>query len=194
VGDDFQVNTYTIGEQNLPTLAMDPIGRYVISWVDFDKDRSLSGVFAQRFSLPQDDDSDGVSDPLEDGAPNGGDGNDDGTHDSEQVNVTSLPNAVDGQYMTLASPAGTMLVDVQSIDPATLPAPPATAGDFPIGVLSFKVAGVTPGGSVDVELLLPSGLVLSSYYKFGSETGTPADHWYESSTMAPPARCSRQTS
>jgi hypothetical protein len=97
-----------------------------------------------------DDDEGGVPDAVEDGAPNGGDGNDDGTVDSEQANVASLPNVVDGQYLALASPPGTMRVDIQSIDPAMLPAPPAAAGDFPVGVLSFKVVGVTPGGSVDV--------------------------------------------
>ena len=46
-------------------------------------------------------------------------------------------------------------------------------------MLSFKVTGVAPGGTIDVELFLPAGLTLSSYYKFGSEPGMPADHWYE---------------
>jgi hypothetical protein len=44
-------------------------------------------------------DGDGVFDSIEDLAPNGGDGNGDGTPDSQQLNVTSLPNLVDGSYL-----------------------------------------------------------------------------------------------
>jgi DNA-binding beta-propeller fold protein YncE len=128
---------------------------------------------------PGDPDADGVPDTLEDAAPNGGDGNDDGMADGDQANVASLPNAIDLQYVTLVSPPGTTLIDVEPIDPATLLAPPAGVASLPIGVLAFTVAGVTPGGSVDVEILLPAGVVVSSYYKYGSETGMPADHWYE---------------
>lgn len=90
------------------------------------------------FDFGPDLDDDGVPDSVEDGAPNGGDGNSDGMLDSVQANVTSLPNVMDGQYVTLASPEGTMLVDVQSIEPATLP-PLPVAVNLPIGVLEFKV-------------------------------------------------------
>ena len=157
-------------------MALDDDGDFVIAWDSFIQ----NGVFAQRFGPSPDEDSDGIADLVEDGAPNGGDGNDDGTPDSEQVNVTSLPNAIDGQYVTLASPPGARCSSTfRASIPATLPPPPAAAGDFPIGVLSFKVTGVAPGGTIDVELFLPAGLTLSSYYKFGSEPGMPADHWYE---------------
>ena len=68
-----------------------------------------------------DSDLDGVTDPVENGAPNGGDGNRDGMLDRLQANVTSLPNGVDGSYVTLVSPATTRLVDVRAVEN---PSPP----------------------------------------------------------------------
>ena len=38
---------------------------------------------------------------------------------------------------------------------------------------------MAPGAAVSVDILLPPGTVLSSYYKYGGEPGMPADHWYE---------------
>jgi hypothetical protein len=116
-------------------------------------------------------DADGVPDAVEAGAPNGGDGNSDGIPDSKQANVTSLPNAVNGQYATLASPAGTTLANVAAIDPATLP-PPPSAAQLPVGVFTFAVRGLAPGGAanVDVFLSLPSGTSIDSYFKFQNNT------------------------
>jgi hypothetical protein len=53
-----------------------------------------------------DDDSDGVSDAVEAGAPNGGDGNRDGKPDNQQANVASLPGLENDKYLTLAAPDG----------------------------------------------------------------------------------------
>jgi hypothetical protein len=70
-------------------------------------------------------DGDGVSDAVEANAPNGGDGNGDGVSDSLQANVTSLPNAQDNSYITVASASGTTLTSVDAIE--TIP-PGAPAG------------------------------------------------------------------
>ena len=136
-------------------------------------------IFVHGEPPPGDPDADGVPDEVEDAAPNGGDGNNDGIPDSEQPNVTSLPNAVDEQFVTLVSPPGTTLGNVVTIDPVTLPPPPAGVESLPVGVVSFEVLGVAPGGSVEVEILLPAGTTITSYYKYGGEPGDPADHWYE---------------
>lgn len=125
-----------------------------------------------------DNDSDGISDNVEDGAPNGGDGNDDGILDSEQENVASLPNAADGRYATLASPDGTQLVDVIAIgNPSPGDAPPDVA--FPVGFFEFTVQVTEPGESTEVTLILPPGQKLETYYKYGPTPGNPTDHWYE---------------
>ncbi|MDJ0763656.1 MAG: DUF4215 domain-containing protein [Myxococcota bacterium] len=49
VGDEFQVNTYTTGSQDLPTIAMSPEGRFVIAWSSYEQDGNSDGIFAQRY-------------------------------------------------------------------------------------------------------------------------------------------------
>ncbi len=120
-------------------------------------------------------DRDGVPPAVEDGAPNGGDGNADGIPDREQEHVTSLPNAVTGSYLVLESPEGTRLVDVEAVvNPSPGPIPPEA--EFPIGFVSFAVAGVEPGGSTVVTLTVPEP-DLDVFYRYGP-TATAPDHWY----------------
>lgn len=117
-------------------------------------------------------DVDGVSDAVEDGAPNGGDGNNDGTPDSQQPNVASLPNAVTGGYLTLASPGTTTLVNVAS-SPVPAGAPPLPPGtSAPVGVINFVVRGVPSGGTVDVALFLPPGTAPTGYLKLHANVWT----------------------
>jgi len=132
--------------------------------------------FAIQGTGTADDDDDGIPDAIEDGAPNGGDGNNDGTLDSQQGNVASLPSAVDGRYVTLVSPPGTNLADVQAVDtPADAPAGVA----FPVGLFQFTVQGLTPGGATVVTLLLPAGVTIDTYYKHGPNPPGAAAQWYE---------------
>jgi parallel beta-helix repeat protein len=126
-------------------------------------------------AMATDTDSDGICAHVEDGAPNGGDGNKDGILDSEQENVTSLPNAVDGRYVTLVSPDGTQLVDVKSVE--TPPCTPPAGVGFPVGFLEFTVEGIGAGGSTTVNLYLPQKP--DTYYKYGPTPDNPTQHWYE---------------
>jgi len=120
-------------------------------------------------------DTDGVGSAVEDAGPNGGDGNSDGTPDSQQVNVASLPNAVDARYLTLAAPADTGLAGTTSgSPPADLPA----GVNLPFGTLDFAVAGLAPGAATEVTIYLPAGVVVDAYYKFGPEAGNATPHWY----------------
>ena len=48
-GPEFQVNTYTTGDQNLPKVASDAAGDYVIAYQS-DDDGSGVGIFAERYS------------------------------------------------------------------------------------------------------------------------------------------------
>ena len=128
--------------------------------------------------LLADSDGDGVPDTNEGGGPNGGDANQDGIPDSQQANVASLQNSVDQQYVTLVSPTGTQLINVQ----AGPVAPDAPVGvDFPFGEIGFEVHGVAPGGSAQVTFLLPTGSLVNSFYKYGPEPapGNTTAHWYD---------------
>lgn len=50
VGAEFQVNTYTTGEQFVPKIASDAAGDSVVVWSGYDEDGSGRGVFAQRYN------------------------------------------------------------------------------------------------------------------------------------------------
>jgi hypothetical protein len=40
------------------------------------------------------------------------------------------------------------------------------------------VEGIEAGGKVTVTLLLPAGVTVDAYYKYGPTPDTPLDHWY----------------
>ncbi len=48
-GGEFRVNTYTTGDQNNSTVAMDAAGDFVVTWTSIDQDGSRHGVYAQRY-------------------------------------------------------------------------------------------------------------------------------------------------
>jgi hypothetical protein len=52
VGAEFQVNSYTIGNQARPEIAMDADGDLVVVWESAVQDGDQGGVFAQRSSIP----------------------------------------------------------------------------------------------------------------------------------------------
>jgi len=128
-------------------------------------------VMVRKGSADTDADNDGVDASIEDAGPNGGDGNNDGIADSKQLNVTSLPNFADGQYIVIESQPGTFLTGVASVDPDSL-APPPFGASFPLGALKFNIEGIAPGATVQVEINFPPDILVSSYYKFDGE-------WYD---------------
>ena len=118
-----------------------------------------------------DNDSDGVDDDVESNAPNGGDGNQDGMPDSQQGNVVSLPNAVDNRYVTLVVGESNGITGVSASDLS----PPGTpvGVDFPIGFLDFTTDSET------VEIVVPQGVIVNSWWKFGPTLENDTAHLYE---------------
>ncbi len=134
--------------------------------------------------VDEDSDSDGVTNLLEDAAPRGGDANADGVADSQQPYIVSLPNAVDGTYVTLVSPEGTAFSDVMSLEledsavlGVTATALPPNV-QLPLGLLDFSLRGIVRGGQVEIRLLLHSGTTINGYYKLGPTLETRRTHWY----------------
>jgi hypothetical protein len=130
-----------------------------------------------------DNDDDNVDDEIEGGVPNPdgsgtGDGNRDGKDDNQQANVTSLPNAgEDDGYMTLESPAGTSLTDVTA---SAFSGDTPSGIDFPQGLLSFNITGLSAGESLTLTLLLQDvEQAPTSYWKFGPTSDEQSDHWYD---------------
>lgn len=49
-GSEFRVNSYTTGDQSVPSVAMDSTGDFVITWQSNDQDGSGLGIYAQRYN------------------------------------------------------------------------------------------------------------------------------------------------
>ncbi|MBI3838962.1 MAG: hypothetical protein HY288_13655, partial [Planctomycetia bacterium] len=49
-GGEFQVNTFTAGAQDTPTIAMDATGDFVVAWASKNQDGSDYGIYAQRYN------------------------------------------------------------------------------------------------------------------------------------------------
>ncbi len=180
-GATMETAWYSVGDPQAPaTSSLDcSQGLNAQLLVDAGSNGSVDETLAPATTsyTPSPDDLDGVAAAVEDQGPNGGDANRDGLLDSTQPNVASLPNAVDSRYVTLVSPAGTRLRGVQALE--QIEADPAPEGvSFPLGLFEFHVEGLETGGSTTVEMLLPEGVQVNSYYIRGSTSGEGTDHWY----------------
>ncbi len=49
-GDEFQINTFFVGRQDDPVVAMDSAGNFVVAWWSDGQDGDGSGIFAQRYN------------------------------------------------------------------------------------------------------------------------------------------------
>ena len=126
--------------------------------------------------LPVDSDGDGTPDSEEGAGPNGGDANNDGIPDSQQANVVSVLNG-DGQYLALVGPTGTAFTSVQTLgNPSPSDTPEGIT--FPLGFVEFQVTGLV-GESLTVDLLLPEGVGVNTYWKYDATPDNPTPHWYE---------------
>jgi len=124
-------------------------------------------------------DSDGI--PMQeesgpDGIDQGYDGNQDGIPDWQEGNVSSFHTVTD-DYVTLASPESTMLVNVKAIANPSPNDVPSKVKKMPYGCFEFAIDGVGTGGSVSTTLILPGPV--NSYYKYGPTPNNPTDHWYK---------------
>jgi heme oxygenase len=50
LGSEFRVNTYTTSSQQLPSVAADPSGNFVVVWQSESQDGSSAGIFGQRYA------------------------------------------------------------------------------------------------------------------------------------------------
>lgn len=96
-----------------------------------------------------DDDGDGISSADENAGPNGGDANGDGIPDANESNVVSLPDPVDGHYVTLQTSCGS-LVNVQVGAENTTSGQTDVAYTYPGGLLRFVVTGCPSGATAAI--------------------------------------------
>jgi len=94
-------------------------------------------------------DGDGISDVIEDAAPNSGDGNNDGTGDSQQASVVSFVNPVTAKYITLEINSSCTLTAANSAAESANTV--ADSGfDYPLGLVNFTANCGTPGFAATV--------------------------------------------
>ncbi len=105
-----------------------------------------------------------------------GDGNGDNLRDAFQREVSSFPNAVNGEYITLAAATGLQISGVVATPP--LPTPPAGEA-FPVGIVEFVLtAGTSPLNAFPalnlVQMILQTkpNPVITSHWKYDSVAGT----------------------
>jgi len=61
MGGEFQVNTFTTGDQAFPAVAIDSSGAFAVAWQSYEQDGSYEGIFARTFPC-SDTDADGLCD------------------------------------------------------------------------------------------------------------------------------------
>jgi hypothetical protein len=93
------------------------------------------------------------------------------------ANTATLANSADSQAVTLTSPTGTTLADVQAL-PNPSPSDAPGGVQFPVGFFSFQVQGLTAGSSTSITLALPPGVTVNAYYRYGPTPENPTPHWY----------------
>src|SRR5207247_10682049 len=50
LGPAFRVNTYTMSNESVPSVAVGSSGNFVVVWTSFGQDGSLDGIFSQRYA------------------------------------------------------------------------------------------------------------------------------------------------
>jgi hypothetical protein len=93
-------------------------------------------------------------------------------------NIETIQAYGSDENITLESSSGTTLSNCQALDNPSPEDTPSSV-DFPYGLFSFTIDGVTSGGSTTITITLPSGASPVSYYKYGPTPTDSSDHWYE---------------
>jgi len=106
------------------------------------------------------------------------DGNNDGLADYLQNNVSSF-FASDGEnYVTLATPEGVALQNINATQlPSDIPEVPDGA-ELVFGCFDYTIQGIESGGATTVTLYLPDGVSVDAYYNYGPTPSNPENHWY----------------
>jgi parallel beta-helix repeat protein len=131
--------------------------------------------FSKNIKVAVDTDGDGLPDSMEDSSPNGSDANQDGIADRQQPGVATF-RTTNGDFMTVQAPAGLSFTQVRPLDNPSPDDSPDVS--FDLGLFDFTLSGVTPGGTVDVELFLPAGSSSQSFRRYGPVPGNATPQWY----------------
>jgi uncharacterized repeat protein (TIGR01451 family) len=134
--------------------------------------------FSAGVLVSDDSDDDGVGDDVESKGPHGGDGNQDGIPDSQQPNVATLLNLLNGAYTTLVADLGAALQEVQAVsNPAPDTTPPGLT--FNLGLFSFRIVLPLGVASTAVTMIPSTPVTSNDYFQYGPTPDNPTPHWYQ---------------
>ena len=127
--------------------------------------------------VADDTDADGIADKAEYGPASDTpefDGNGDGAADSSQAHVASFKTKEGDGYVTLVVPEAANLEETAA-EFSRGDAPSSIK--FPFGLVDFKIDDFTDDGTL--ELILPEGTEIDTYWKYGPTPDNGSSHWYE---------------
>ncbi|MEQ9619826.1 MAG: VCBS repeat-containing protein [Deltaproteobacteria bacterium] len=82
--------------------------------------------------------------------------------------------------VTIISPEGTVISGAEQVTPECPDMIDGLIAEYPLGFFTYKVSNVTPGGTIQVEYMLPPGAgPFSRFFKFGPTPDNPVPHCYE---------------
>jgi hypothetical protein len=153
-----------------------PEGQFITATATDAQGNTSEFSYARNVEAAKDSDFDGVPDLLELAGPNQGDANRDGIPDAQQSYVATVISDND-MFVNFTSPSGTTLTDMRSApNPSPSNSPPRVS--FPLGFFEFRIKDLGTRKIVQVEILLPAGITINSYYKYGRTADNPTPHWY----------------
>jgi hypothetical protein len=146
-GSEYQVNTFTTGDQAHPAVAVDARGQFVVAWDTQNDDDPSSGVIARRFGFPE------AYPALVDQAPSGGSSNQNGVLEpGERVvfetlwhNTGQTALELHGALSNLTGPAGpSYTIDDATASYGTLSSNEVRACAFQSDCYEVTVSGARP--------------------------------------------------
>ena len=88
-----------------------------------------------------------------------------------------IPSYSGGEPLTVLAPAGTAFEGVTVLEqPSPGDAPAGVT--FPYGFLKFRLTGLAPGATVNLQVIVPESRGITGYHKFGATAGNPTKHYY----------------
>lgn len=163
VNSDGTTDTWSAATNSLP-VAMDATMAvsngnylYVVGGANGSGDKLDTVYYAQvtPYDANGDDDSDGVTNGVEDAAPNSGDANSDGIADSEQPSVASFVSSVTAHYVTVVMENDGPVCDITSVDisPESENSTQDTGYAYNLGMLNFTATCPSDGFGVGVRIM-----------------------------------------
>ncbi len=142
--------TCIAGNYSTPVTFVSWVGMLTIDITQADISGNFGGSISRSFEV--DEDWDGNPNSIEDAGNNGGDGNGDGLLDSTQSEVSGVPNALTGDYTTIATSGWCNFITENAAVAEWSLSTSDPSFDYPLGLVDFQVQCSATGASSNVTV------------------------------------------